>query len=330
MQRICSVAFRPGTLFSIQAIPSGDSSECRISGDRLPILFRCFAGLEGDGRAKDLRSKLKSPHDTPSQRWIERSRSMTGNDKPNVVLQERDRRLFLELQSMRVVDREQASAICSFRSVSRCSARLLRLTRAGYLRTSFIGTIHGGRRALYHLPKHKSGARRARLFASVSVSSFLEHQLAVNAIYVLLKYTPIPIPEVSFGTWQWFRVPLSPTCALIPDGYVDLNTREGVQPMFLEVDLGTESLTVWRKKIRSYINLASSGQYEREFKRTRFRVLVIADTEIRAESIRHLISAHTSKIFWITTTKNLNDDGFWAPVWLRPASSLPKSLFERS
>lgn len=255
---------------------------------------------------------------------------MDGNSKPNVILQERDRRLLLELKSIGIVDRQQASVIASFRSASRCSARLLRLTRAGYLQTSFIGTIHGGRRALYQLPKHRIARTRLGLVVSPRSSLFLEHRLAVNEVYVRLKYAPIPTADTSLRTWRWIRVPLSVTSPLIPDGYIELSTQEGVLAMFLEVDFGTEALSVWGKKIRNYLNLALSGEFEKKFERARFRVLVIASEETRAESIRELISSHTSKIFWITTTKKIKDYGFWAPVWLRPGSSVSKSLIERT
>lgn len=252
---------------------------------------------------------------------------MDGNSKPNVILQERDRRLLLELKSMGVVDRQQAGVIASFRSASRCSARLLRLTRAGYLQTSFIGTIHGGRRALYQLPRPR---KRQALVVSPRSSLFLEHRLAINEVYVRFKYAPIPRAEASLRTWRWIRAPLSVTSPLIPDGYIELSTKEGVLAMFLEVDCGTEALSVWGKKIRNYLNLALSGEFEKKFERTRFRVLVIANEEERAESIRELIRSRTSKIFWVTTTKKIKDYGFWAPVWLRPGSSLSKSLIERT
>mgnify|MGYP003346358528 CR=1 FL=1 len=68
------------------------------------------------------------------------------------------------------------------------------------------------------------------------------------------KYRPTP-PEVQFRKWIAFREPLSPMVALIPDGYLEIEVAGNVRPMFLEVDLGTEDQTVWRKKLQLYLQL---------------------------------------------------------------------------
>lgn len=254
---------------------------------------------------------------------------MIGNDGSHVVLQERDRRLLSELRFMRFVDREQASIIAPFSSRSRASARLSLLTKAGHLRCTLHGTIHGGRRAIYSLPTSGGRISRRQVFASTSSARFLEHRFIVNAIYLLLKYKPIPDQGAKFRKWCWFQQPLSRTCPLIPDGYVDLNTSSGPLAMFLEVDLGTEALGVWRKKVQAYLDLAVSGEYERIFDHSRFRVLVIAHTKERAEAIRKVIGSATEKVFWIASQKSINGDGFWSAVWLRPTGGIPRSLLER-
>src|ERR1700722_8144317 len=60
-------------------------------------------------------------------------RSMAGNKRTSIMLQERDLRLLEALDSMRVIDREQASVVAGFRSRTRANERLLALTQAGYL-----------------------------------------------------------------------------------------------------------------------------------------------------------------------------------------------------
>ncbi len=72
---------------------------------------------------------------------------MSGN-KRGLILQDRDRRLFAELGVMRVVDRDQAMRVAGFQSVTRANSRLLALTRAGFLRRFFLGTVGGARKAL--------------------------------------------------------------------------------------------------------------------------------------------------------------------------------------
>ena len=74
---------------------------------------------------------------------------MAGNKRTSIVLQERDLRLLEALETMRVIDREQAKVVAGFRSTRRANDRLLTLTRAGFLKQAFIGS----RQAVYWLPE---------------------------------------------------------------------------------------------------------------------------------------------------------------------------------
>ena len=250
---------------------------------------------------------------------------MSGNDRHGMVIQERDRRLFRELGVMRVVDREQAKIVAGFGSTTRANARLLALTRAGLLRRFFLGTSGGGKKALYALSAKSAqlvgvperGPRR-RKDESLATDVFVQHQLIVNEIYCAMKHTAIPVDGVSFGRWLAFHQPLTPALRLIPDGYVELVTRGGTAAMFLEVDLGNESLTVWKEKVRSYLQFALSGHCERLFGSGRFRVLVLVNSLRTLLSIRQAVVASTDKIFWFATLESIQRDGFFASLWLRP------------
>src|SRR2546427_12837069 len=113
--------------------------------------------------------------------------SMTGNDSHGMVIQERDRDLLRELAVMRVIDREQAKTIAGFGSTTRANARLLALTRAGFLRRFFLGTTAGGTKALYAISRQGAelagipyrGPRRPN-HEILAPDSFVQHQLTVN------------------------------------------------------------------------------------------------------------------------------------------------------
>ena len=130
---------------------------------------------------------------------------MTGNNQ-GMILQDRDRHLLKELAVMRVIDREQAKCVAGFRSTTRANSRLLLLTRAGFLRRFFLGTVGGARKALYALsPKGAAlvevpyrGPRRAS-GQTLAADFFVTHQLWINEVYCLLKYRPIPIASPPFG-----------------------------------------------------------------------------------------------------------------------------------
>jgi hypothetical protein len=81
--------------------------------------------------------------------------AVTGKDRAvhsRVQLaQSRDKHLLLALDTLRVIDREQAKLVAGFNSTTRANTRLLKLKQAGFLRRFFIGTPEGGVKAIYAL-----------------------------------------------------------------------------------------------------------------------------------------------------------------------------------
>jgi hypothetical protein len=250
---------------------------------------------------------------------------MRGNSGRGIVIQKRDRELLRGIGMLRVIDREQAKIVGGFTSTTRVNARLLALTRAGLLKRFFLGTTAGGAKALYSLSSkgahlagvHESGLPR-RNGAGLVGDLFIEHQLAVNSVYCAFKQESAKTPGVSFRSWRAFSKPLTPNVSLIPDGYVECGTSSSVLAAFLEIDLGTESLRVWKEKVENYLRYAASDAYEKEFGETRFRVLVIANSERRLESIRAAVRAVTQKLFGFANFGVIREKGLFAPVWLRP------------
>jgi hypothetical protein len=114
---------------------------------------------------------------------------------------------------------------------------------------------------------------------------------------------------------------------LIPDGYVEFMTPQGITACFLEVDLGHESQTIWKRKAEHYVQLALSGKHREHFGYERFRVLVVANSERRLHSIRKTVGAITRKIFWFATLASVRNE-FFAPVWVRGGDSQPTKLLE--
>jgi len=250
---------------------------------------------------------------------------MRGNDV--LVITERDRKLFDALGMLRVVDRQQARTITGRVdvSVSTTNTRLKKLVDAGLLNRFFIGTAAGGVKALYAL-NSKSAALVSdsarplnRRRDSVLISDpFVQHQLAVNDVLIPVKFLPVPSPDVHLVRMAVFSQVLSRATPLIPDGYLELANPAGIHPMFCEVDLGTEPQRTWATKARLYLQLATTGEYEQLFRQSRFRVLVIADSERRLLHIRRTVATQTSKIFFFSTLTTIRRAGLLASHWLRP------------
>lgn len=249
---------------------------------------------------------------------------MTGNDGRGLIVQERDRELLRALATLRVIDREQAKLVAGFKSTTRANVRLLALARAGLLRRFFLGTAAGGKKSLYALsPKGAAlvgvpnrGPRRANNRVLV-VDFFVQHQLAVNEIYCAVKHRSSS-NGLRFVCWLAFFEPIDPAVGLIPDGYFEIEHPPTVVTAFVEVDLGHEALSVWKAKVEKYLRLATSGEYKRRFGRDQFRVLVIARSDRRLESVRQAVAAVTEKVFWFATLEAIERFGMWSPIWLRP------------
>jgi hypothetical protein len=250
-----------------------------------------------------------------------------------IVIQTRDRQLLSELAVLRIMDRAMAAKIAGFNSTRRGNARLLQLLRAGLLRRFFVGSIAHGRKGIYTLSKKGAQLVCAELGGLDRTTDrlvvgdlFVQHQMAINQFYLALKYSQPRNAQDPSLRWTSFREAVSETIKLTPDGYFEVSTGEVVRSMFVEVDLGTESLKVWKEKIRYYLQLAVSGEFERRFHRPQFRVLVVGNSERRILNIRETVAQSTSKIFWFTTIQEINREGLWAPIWLRPSGAQRHSL----
>jgi len=144
---------------------------------------------------------------------------------------------------MRVIDREQAKIVAGFRSITRVNRRLLALKQAGLLKRFFIGTIAGGKKALYSLSP--SGAKvvqvpyrspRRRQDEIVTVGFFLYHQLGINHIYCMLKYASIPVEGGRLVRWESSSCPVDSQESLIPDAYLVGNPVEGERDSGLKLN----------------------------------------------------------------------------------------------
>jgi hypothetical protein len=249
------------------------------------------------------------------------------------VIQDRDLRLLREIATARIVDREQAKCMAGFGSTRRANSRLLTLARGGLLRRFFLGTRSGGQKALYALSRTGAkliqapyrGLRRGQNEVLVADFSVI-HQLAVNDVYCAVKFRSIPAPQANVEKWLSFSEPLESGTRLIPDGYFEIAASETLFAAFLEVDLGHESLLVWRKKVESYLRYAVSGKFSTRFRQPQFRVLVIANTERRMQSLRSATRTLTEKVFWFCSFETAIRGCFWLPVWLRPNGEERRAL----
>jgi len=247
----------------------------------------------------------------------------------------KDFELFGALSMTRVVDRHHACAITGRAdvSISTSNAWLLKLVAAGLLKRFFIATESGGVKALYSLTQRSAALAGVpfrpvlRKTDSVLISDqFVQHQLAINDLFIQVKYRALPLEDAEAIRWIRFTGPISNRIPLIPDGYFELRVGTDVHSMFCEVDRGTEAQKAWTKKACFYLELALSGEFEHLFRGKRFRVLVVALSERRLAQIRKTVCQETQKLFWFTTLNAINRDGMFAAHWVRPVGDNKLSL----
>lgn len=245
----------------------------------------------------------------------------------------RDLVLFRALTIARVLDADQAATVGGFRSVRRTNRRLLKLVRAGLLRRWFVGSPTGGPKALYGLSPQAAAliGESTRVLihwkqdAILNGSLFLAHQQAVNEIFIQARFQPLGA-GLSCERWTNFQEPLVPSIPLMPDGYFEVRQADVVYPMFLEMDLGTETSKAWRRKVELYLKLALSGEFERMFHEKRFQVLVVLPSTRRLEVIRKTIAKRTDKLFWLAIHDQVRSEGLMSSIWLRPTGEQRRSL----
>ena len=114
-----------------------------------------------------------------------------------------------------------------------------------------------------------------------------------------------------------------------PDAFFGIQTGRGKCIFFLEVDLGTETLSRFAEKVTAYKRYWKSRQYTEEYGFNHFRVLTVCESERR---LANLIQA-TGKVggrqmFLFTTFSKIQSDGPLGSVWLSPFIDLPTSLLE--
>jgi hypothetical protein len=225
---------------------------------------------------------------------------------------------------MRIIDRETTKTVAGFRSTTRANERLLKLTRAGLLNRFFVGSVAAGRKAIYTLSQRGGQIsdteyrRISRSHGKTPVGDlYVDHQMRINEIYCTVKFRALPT-GVRFVGWRSIQDPISQNCRLIPDGYFELQSQPDLPPMFLEVDLGHQSMKVWEQKTRAYLQMAVSGDFAQLFGRQQFRVLVITTSPRRLMTIRATIGKQSDKIFWLSDFQTINREGFWSSVWCRP------------
>lgn len=242
---------------------------------------------------------------------------MTGK---GLAFTERDRAIVREIARFGVMSRDQLMRLKFFRSKTRANERLKRLVGEGYLAARRQPLSVGGPRFVY-LPGRllDDGRDIRRRFADVS-DLFLAHQLGLVDIRLAFEQ------HATLARWLAEKDLASLSLGLVPDAYLEYEVQALTFCAFVEYDRGTEALGRVERKVRAYLALAHTGQFERAFTRKFFRVLMVADTAGRLATLSQTTTRLTERVFRFTTLNDLTHHGPLASIWRRPGATTLESL----
>ena len=167
---------------------------------------------------------------------------------------------------------------------------------------------------------------------------FLEHTLSISEFRVCLDIALAGRPEELIFWQRGDKTHLrriSVTGAkkkyfvVAPDAFFGIQSGRGKHIFFLEVDMGTETLSRFAEKVVAYKRYWKSGQYKEEYGFNHFRVLTVAESERRlANLIQATGKAGGRQMFLFTTFSAIQSHSPLGSVWLSPFIDSPTSLLE--
>lgn len=262
----------------------------------------------------------------------------------------RDVSIILSVYENRFLKRDQIQRL-HFPYVSRmaCNKRIKALYEHKFLDRLIKPVVIGSHQLVYALDKRGADLVAAALEidrrkvrwnrANNRVEFFfLEHTLAVSEFRVCLSVALARRREELIFWQRGDRSHLrriSMTNAkkkyftVAPDAFFGIQSGRGKHIFFLEVDMGTETLSRFTEKVVAYKRYWKSRQYTEEYGFNHFRVLTVAESERRlANLIRATGKAGGRQMFLFTTFSAMQSDSPLGSVWLSPFTDSPTSLLE--
>ncbi len=243
----------------------------------------------------------------------------------------------------------QQIALLFFSSIKRAYARLHKLYHHRLIDRRFLGVHFTQMNTPMVYVLDKTGAELLRTERGLDIHwhrrikskpltmLFLHHTLETNDVRIaveqacqqqgieLLKW----LSEYDLKT-DYDRVTTADEVsrAVIPDGYCALKTKQGITHLFWEIDRGTESSRVFKRKIQAYLAYAKSDLALKRFGIQQFRVLTVTKTAQRAENLRAATERVQGKSrFWFATLSDITPEKVLTyPIWSVASREKPTTL----
>ena len=269
-------------------------------------------------------------------------------------LQPRDITLLRDVADFRFLNTEQVLALHSGGSRRNLMERLSRLYHHGYLdrpvsqssaRLTSAHMVYSlGRKGAEQLSKdaeEREGIYR-RLRENERTLPLMAHSLMISQFRVCLtlamKAHGAKITRFTQGydLKEMLRDVHGENPSLVPDAFFTLEEKGDVINFFLEADRGTMKTERFVDKLKTYWSWRSDERLKKKLRLTRFRVLTIAPSERRSDSLRNagkggdprgdgsLMFLFASETRYNTSTPK----AILQTIWKSPKDDSPHSILE--
>jgi hypothetical protein len=267
-----------------------------------------------------------------------------------MALMPRDVSIILSVYENRFLKRDQIQRL-HFAGASRiaCNMRIKKLYEHKFLDRLVKPVAVGTHQLVYALDKRGADVvaaaieidrRKVRWNRANNRVEFLfmEHTLAISEFRVCLDVA-LTCRREELIFWQrgdrshLRRISMTGAkkkyFVVAPDAFFGIQSGRGKHIFFLEVDMGTETLSRFAEKVIAYKRYWKSRQYTEEYGFNHFRVLTVCESERRlANLIQATGKAGGRQMFLFTTFFQVQSTGPLGSVWLSPFTDSPTSLLE--
>lgn len=275
-------------------------------------------------------------------------------EKPSLVLQERDIEIIKAVYEYRFLNSELIKAL--FKGSERgILLRLQKLFHHGYLDRLKGLVSHpivyalGDRGA--DLLSESSGLDRGQIIwrkKNQEVKEYyLGHTLQIANFRATLTLALKDKPKTKIISWLpereikdevmikegYYRKIRAP---LIPDAFLTIEDKEDLLNFFLECDRSTMTQERFLNKMKAYWYYWKENQHKKKLEIDSFRVLTITKSQERKENLRELTKQaddrkNGSEMFWFTSEENYNlkdPQSILKPIWQTPRDDTWHHLLE--
>jgi DNA-binding HxlR family transcriptional regulator len=161
--------------------------------------------------------------------------------------------------------------------------------------------------------------------------SFLQHSLMISNFKTVLELALKETGHSKLSAWREPKVidaiySGGERLPIAPDAFFTIEDEDCLMNFFLEADRSTMAFERMMKKFKGYWDWRAEGRHKEKLGISNFRVLTVALTEDRKESIRKIAkkaddSQNGSEMFWFACENSYNlehPETILQPIWKTP------------